>query len=262
MELKFYKYQGTGNDFIMIDNLRSNLQNHLSANQIKFLCDRHFGIGADGLILLTAAENEDFQMIYYNSDGNESSMCGNGGRCVTAFAQKMGINRNAYRFMAIDGLHESFIEGEVVHLKMGKPSGFQFLDTNSMWINTGSPHYVKLYDESVNDLDVNKLGAEIRYSAAYLNQGGTNVNFVNITEKNRLKVRTYERGVEAETLSCGTGVTACAYTYIIWNNSIEEVKIDTPGGELTVKVTHFNQPDEEVWLIGKAEFVFEGTISV
>ncbi len=262
MELKFYKYQGTGNDFIMIDNRFTSLQNELTVAQIKRLCDRRFGIGADGLILLTISEKEDFEMIYYNSDGNESSMCGNGGRCITAFANKMGMIKDSCRFLAIDGFHEAFIKGGLVHLKMAKPFGFQFIDSNSMWINTGSPHYIKLYDEPVDLLDVNVLGAAIRYNEVYKQQGGTNVNFVNIIDKSRLKVRTYERGVEAETLSCGTGVTACAYTYILWNNSIQEVKIDTPGGELAVKVNHFNQPNEEVWLIGKAEFVFEGTIVV
>ena len=261
MILQFYKYQGTGNDFIMIDNRMLGLENLLSTEQIRRLCNRRFGIGADGLILLTETEGYDFQMIYYNSDGNQSSMCGNGGRCITAFARKMGIDRENYRFLAIDGAHEAFIKDENVHLKMGKPHDFQFLDSNNMWIHTGSPHYIQLCDEPVETLDVKTLGAAIRYNETYKKEG-TNVNFVNILDQNTLNVRTYERGVEDETLSCGTGVTACAYTYILWNNRIEEVTLKTLGGTLKVKVEHFQQPNEAVWLIGEAAFVFEGEIDV
>lgn len=261
MKINFYKYQGTGNDFIMIDNRNRNLHEVLSQTQIDMLCNRHTGIGADGLILLTESENTDFRMIYYNADGRQSSMCGNGGRCITAFALQMGIQKLHYRFEAIDGIHEAQIENGLVHLKMGKPHGFTLFDNNNMWINTGSPHYVQLSDTPVEQLAVKKLGAEIRYNKTYESEG-TNVNFVNILDKNTLKVRTYERGVEDETLSCGTGATACAYTYMLWNNHISTVDIHTPGGLLQVKVIHFQEDNEEIWLTGPAVFVFSGEITL
>lgn len=260
--LTFYKYQGTGNDFIMIDNRQSKLQDILTEKQIQKLCDRRFGIGADGLILLTEKENYDFQMIYYNSDGRESSMCGNGGRCITAFAKQMGIEKEKYHFLAIDGEHEAqILDNQEVKLKMGKPHSFRMIDTNEMWIHTGSPHYVQLCEEKVENLNVYEMGKAIRYNEEFKAEG-TNINFVNILEKGKLKVRTYERGVEAETLSCGTGVSACAYCYIIWNNSVKSVDINTLGGDLCVEVERFQQENEAVYLIGAATFVFEGEILI
>lgn len=258
--LTFYKYQGTGNDFIMIDNRQNKLQEILAEKDIAKLCDRRFGIGADGLILLTEKEGYDFEMIYYNSDGRESSMCGNGGRCITAFANQMGIKREKYYFLAIDGEHEAqILENQDVKLKMGKPHSFRMMDTNDMWIHTGSPHYVQLCENKVEELNVYEMGRVIRYNEEFKVEG-TNVNFVNIIEKGKLKVRTYERGVEAETLSCGTGVSACAYCYIIWNNSIKTVDINTLGGDLKVEVENFQQETEAVYLIGSATFVFKGEI--
>ncbi|MFN0201831.1 MAG: diaminopimelate epimerase [Bacteroidia bacterium] len=259
--LTFYKYQGTGNDFILIDNRGQQLEKELTTEHIAKLCDRRFGIGADGLMLLSDAAGYDFRMIYYNSDGRESSMCGNGGRCITAFAKKVGLEKEVYHFLAIDGEHEAMEEARGIKLKMGKPHSFQLFDNNNMWIHTGSPHYVQLHNADVSTLEVNELGKKIRYNDTY-KQEGTNVNFVNLVKEGVLKVRTYERGVEAETLSCGTGVTACAYTYIIWNSRIKEVSVLTEGGELWVEVVDFHQESEAVYLIGAATFVFEGKITV
>lgn len=261
MQIHFYKYQGTGNDFILIDNRDNALQ--LTTEQVAFLCDRRFGIGADGLILLENEAEMDFKMVYYNSDGKESSMCGNGGRCVVAFAEKMGIVREKYTFLAIDGVHEASKQGEIVKLRMGKPKDFRMIDTNTFWLNTGSPHYVQIREENLADLNVKQEGAKVRYSPEFAAEG-TNVNFMNLdyNQKGKIKVRTYERGVEDETLSCGTGVTACAYTYIIWNNSVAKVEIETLGGNLSVEVKDFHQETEEVWLVGAATFVFSGKISL
>lgn len=212
-------------------------------------------------MLLTDKEGFDFQMIYYNADGNESSMCGNGGRCITAFARQMGIVKDTYHFLAIDGPHDAAFEGDNVRLKMSKPFDFYMYDNNTYKIQTGSPHYVKLMDTDIAQVDVVKEGKAVRYNAEF-QQDGINVNFVNILNKGHLKVRTYERGVEDETYSCGTGVTACAYTYIIWNNAVQRVEIETKGGNLSVEVQHFHTDSEAVWLIGPATFVFEGTIEL
>jgi diaminopimelate epimerase len=199
--------------------------------------------------------------VYYNPDGRESSMCGNGGRCIVAFAEKMGIVKAKYLFNAIDGLHEATKSGEIVKLRMTKPQGFRTIDSNTFWLNTGSPHYVQIREADIDTIDVKKEGAAIRYSADFQAEG-TNVNFVNIIDKAKLKVRTYERGVEDETLSCGTGVTACAYTYIIWHNKTTKVEVQTLGGNLSVEVIDFYQDTEEVWLVGAATFVYEGNIKV
>lgn len=257
--MHFYKYQGTGNDFILLDNKGKKLQESLSKQTIAAWCDRRFGIGADGLMLLTDREGYDFEMIYYNADGSESSMCGNGGRCITAFAHKMGIIKDVYHFLAIDGEHEAVITKYEVKLKMNRPRGFHLYNSNEFWINTGSPHYVILSENGVDSLDVVKMGREIRYNSEFKAEG-TNVNFVNILERGKLKVRTYERGVEDETFSCGTGVTACAYIYVIWNNSVERVEVETKGGKLWVEIKDFDKESEEVWLVGAASFVFEGEI--
>lgn len=258
--MQFYKYQGTGNDFIIIDNRGKDLHKTLSTKQIATWCDRRFGIGADGLMLLTDLDGYDFQMIYYNSDGRESSMCGNGGRCITAFAKKMGIIKDKYHFLAIDGEHEAMIaENGLVKLKMSRPQGFHLYNSNEFWLNTGSPHYVILAEEDVDSLNMVEIGQKIRYNEEFAAEG-TNVNLVNIVERGKLKVRTYERGVEDETLSCGTGVTACAYSYVIWHNSIEKVTVSTRGGELSVEIKDFDKETEAVWLVGAATFVFEGNI--
>lgn len=262
MEIHFYKYQGTGNDFIILDNRNLRWEKVLTTSQIAFLCDRRFGIGADGLMLLSDSATQDFNMIYYNADGRESSMCGNGGRCIVAFAQKVGLIDQQCTFEAIDGLHEAWIQGQNVKLKMGRPHGFHTISEQTVWLDTGSPHYVHFQESAVSLLNVDREGSQIRYSDPY-REAGTNVNFVNILENGHLQVRTYERGVEAETLSCGTGVTACAYAYFkAHSTSPETIQVKTEGGDLAVQINDFQQANEAVYLIGPATFVYEGNISL
>lgn len=262
MDIPFFKYQGTGNDFVILDNRNLQWEALLSTEQIAFLCDRRFGIGADGLILLSDSPDQDFRMIYYNADGRESSMCGNGGRCIVAFAQKVGLIDEHCTFEAIDGLHEASIAGTQVKLKMGKPHGLHSISSDAVWLDTGSPHYVQFQDTAVSQLNVDQAGSKIRYSEPFKKEG-TNVNFVNVLGKAHLQVRTYERGVEAETLSCGTGVTACAYAYLKSQpEGVETIQVQTEGGKLSVEVNNFQQADEAVYLIGPATFVFEGNISL
>lgn len=260
MNLTFYKYQGTGNDFILVDN-RSPVLSKNDTNLINFLCDRKFGIGADGLILLENSEDprDDFKMIYFNADGNESSMCGNGGRCLVAFARFLKIISDKATFTAIDGIHEAVIENELIGLKMMNVEGVEEKG-NAFFINTGSPHHVIFSDDVVN-LDVKKEGAAIRYSEAYASKGGTNVNFVAPVEEADFKVRTYERGVEDETLSCGTGVTAVALAaHASGKTSALTVDISTPGGELSVRFTPEAKGYSNIWLTGPAKQVFKGEI--
>lgn len=259
MELHFYKYHGAGNDFILIDDRAQAL--HLSEAQVKYLCDRHFGIGADGLMLLQHTTSNDFNMVYFNSDGRESSMCGNGGRCITAFAKQLGLISNQCSFQAIDGLHHASIDEQgIVSLHMQDVDGIQNFETYTE-LNTGSPHYVHFMDD-VAEVDMKKEGALIRYSPKYKEEG-INVNFVQILDDHSLFVRTYERGVEDETLSCGTGVTAAAIAYRQNTNGTQLVHIKTLGGNLQVQ---FNVVDDQciqdVYLIGPAQFVFEGTIHI
>ena len=219
MQLHFSKYQGTGNDFIVIDN-RNGIFDPSNSALISTLCDRRFGIGADGLMLLENCAESDFKMIYFNADGKEGSMCGNGGRCITAFAKNLGIIGNNSTFMAVDGLHESIIRssGEI-ELKMGEISQL-YLSDAFCFLNTGSPHYIKFVDK-LTDISVEVEGKKIRNSEPYRKEG-VNVNFVEEIDKNHLKVYTYERGVEAETLSCGTGVTAASITYFLKDKQKKE----------------------------------------
>ena len=263
--MHFYKYQGTGNDFILLDNRGHNWQERLTQADIARLCDRRFGIGADGLILLSDPKASDFRMIYYNSDGNPSTMCGNGGRCLVAFAHRVGaIGEGECSFEAIDGLHRARLQADgQVELEMIRPQGWQQLSEQEFWLDTGSPHYVRFGVEDLAALDVDTEGRQIRHSEVFAAIGGTNVNFVDVRAENRLQVRTFERGVEAETLSCGTGVTACAYVHLRQQKRNEReltVSLDTPGGTLQVRVFDLMGPKEEVWLIGPATAVFEGNI--
>lgn len=260
MELSFYKYQGTGNDFVMVDNRQQVLSKN-STNLIKTLCDRKFGIGADGLILLENPENDsdDFKMVYFNSDGRESSMCGNGGRCIVAFAHFLGIVTEKAAFTAIDGFHEATIDDDLISLKMVEVEGLSGKDS-AVFLNTGSPHHV-IFTSEVNGLDVKKDGAVIRYSEEYKEVGGTNVNFVEVIDQNSLRVRTYERGVEDETLSCGTGVTAVALAaYATGKVDSTTVHMETLGGTLTVSFEPRDTGFGNVWLSGPAKQVFKGVI--
>lgn len=257
MTTNFYKYQGTGNDFILIDN-RNKTFNRSDQKDIAFLCDRRFGIGADGLILLETHPTCDFKMVYYNSDGNESSMCGNGGRCITAFAHFLGIIHDKAEFEAIDGLHKAEINGDQVSLQMGDVSEVAREDA-FVFLDTGSPHHVQLAN-NVNDLDVKRLGHDIRYSDHYKAEG-TNVNFVEPLSSDSFKVRTYERGVEDETLSCGTGVTAVALAMnYIGETEKNLITLHTPGGILKVRFKKIGNTFSDIWLIGPAKQVFKGSI--
>ena len=260
MHIKFHKYQGTGNDFIVLDNRNKEYQ-ALNNGLVKFLCDRRFGIGADGLMLLNQREGYDFEMTYYNADGGESSMCGNGGRCLVKFATDLGIRRDMYRFIAVDGEHEAEIDpDEIVSLKMQNVKGIKQYHGDFI-LDTGSPHYVKIVS-NVMGYDVYKKGKEIRYSSPFAD-GGINVNFVEQKNHDEIIVRTYERGVENETLSCGTGVTAAALVCYHNENGFNEVTVLTRGGKLTVEYDRVDDDSyENIWLCGPAEKVFEGAIEL
>lgn len=261
MEIKFHKYQGTGNDFVILDN-RTGEYSLLSQPDVKKLCDRKFGIGADGLMLLNTKEGYDFDMTYYNADGRLGSLCGNGSRCVIKFARAIGIKKENFLFTAADGEHEATLDLEgIVSLKMRDVKNIKF-HHNDYILDTGSPHFVR-HTADVMHLDVYKKGREIRYSPEYTKEG-INVNFVEqLTESDKIIVRTYERGVENETLSCGTGVTAAALVCYHNENGFNEVEIQTPGGHLNVE---FERTSEgiftNIWLCGPADKVFEGTMII
>ncbi len=254
--LKFSKYQGAGNDFVMIDNRQVEFDK--TQKNVAKLCHRRFGIGADGLILLEQAEqpDEDFKMVYYNADGSESTMCGNGGRCIVQFAHDLGLIKEQTVFTAIDGRHEAELKGDLIALKMidvpeVTKAGDAFI------LNTGSPHYVK-FVHNIDELDVEKEGKAIRYSDRFKAEG-INVNFIEIGTDLH-KIRTYERGVEAETYACGTGTTAAAIALYISGHSSTSVNIKAVGGQLKVNFTPQNNGFTDVWLTGPAQCVFEGLI--
>ena len=263
MVLRFHKYQGTGNDFIMVDQRDIKYIHHFETQLIKTLCDRRFGIGADGLILLENSPGNDFRMVYFNADGHEGSMCGNGGRCILAFARTLGIFDKATTFDAVDGVHSGKVQSDgTIGMQMRDVNEIISIDKNTHELNTGSPHYV-IY---LNNLPVNvKLeGANIRYSDKYKKEG-INVNFVVEKSVNKLEAATYERGVEDETYSCGTGVTAIALSYAYKHNLLgkNEIFIDMKGGELRVTFVREGMENfTDIWLSGPAEKVFEGTFSL
>ncbi len=259
MSTTFYKYQGTGNDFILIDNrsLEFPKDDH---RRIAQLCDRKFGIGAHGLILLESSEVHDFKMVYYNSDGNTSSMCGNGGRCLVAFAKQLGLIDNKATFDAIDGVHEASIQGNNVRLKMIDINAVQVFDDH-VFLNSGSPHHV-CHSANLDTLDVQTEGAKIRYGAPY-HQAGANVNFVEQITPSSFKVRTYERGVEDETLSCGTGVVAVAIAaHKTERTQDQTVTLHTRGGNLEVSFDYHNNAYKNVFLKGPTALVFQGQIKL
>lgn len=263
--IEFEKYQGTGNDFIMVDHRDASFISHDDEALISFMCDRRFGIGADGLILLEKSEISDFSMVYFNSDGRKSSMCGNGGRCISHFAWRKGLFTTEALFEAIDGLHKTEIvdNGKTVRLMMSDLSRFEQPSTDVYLLNTGSPHYVEFMDAMPEE--VKTRGAIIRYSPAYAREG-INVNFVTApSSKDPINVCTYERGVEDETLSCGTGVTASALAYGIKKGlfGAQEIEVQTKGGKLTVSYVHTGDNSfTDIWLCGPAMQVFSGSIVV
>jgi diaminopimelate epimerase len=253
--LSFFKYQGTGNDFVMID--AREVKVSLSQEEIAAICSRRFGVGADGLILLKNADGCDFRMVYYNADGREGSMCGNGGRCTVKFAADLGIFEKETSFIAVDGPHEALLIEDKVRLKMTDTATVAEVDGNSFY-NTGSPHVV-IYSDNLGALDVNKEGAAIRYNEYWQAAGGSNINFVELKGSQSIAVRTYERGVEAETYSCGTGVTACALDAWQKHQMKSPIAINTLGGQLEVS---FEQNTDgsfsNIWLEGPALRVFKG----
>ena len=260
MQINFQKYQGTGNDFIIIDN-RDLKFNRSNFSLVAKLCDRRFGIGADGLILLQNKVGFDFEMVYYNADGNESSMCGNGGRCIVEYARTLGLVKDKAAFYAIDGNHETFVRQGYISLKMKDVSAVE-MNANFSYLNTGSPHYVAFIN-NVETFNVFEEGKKIRNNSRFKEEG-VNVNFVE-KKYNDLFVRTYERGVEAETYSCGTGVTAAALVASLKNVSTtqNECNIKTLGGNLKVKFNkHSDNSFTDVWLEGPATFVFKGKIEI
>lgn len=260
MKLPFYKYHGTGNDFVILDN-RDGAFNEISNQQVAKLCHRRFGIGADGLMMLNEKPGYDFEMVYYNADGNTSSMCGNGGRCLVKFAYDMGIRKFTYHFIAVDGTHEAEIDNNnIIRLKMQdvneveEHSGYAVL-------NTGSPHYVK-YTNDVAETDVVHTGRAIRNSNHYAKEG-INVNFVESTGEDSIFVRTYERGVEDETMSCGTGVTAASLMSAHNDRGFNRVEVKTPGGHLSVEFSKISDKEfKDIWLCGPATFVYKGEIEI
>lgn len=259
LSIRFVKYQGTGNDFIMIDDRSETFP--VSQPLIEFLCHRRFGIGADGLILLRNAEGYDFRMVYFNADGREGSMCGNGGRCTVRFAQDLGLFEENTTFIAVDGEHKAVACEEEIFLNMSNVAGSK-KDGSDFFLNTGSPHFVR-FVKDVEATEVVADGKAIRYGEVYGPKGGTNVNFTEVMGEQSIYVRTYERGVEDETYSCGTGVTACAlmaYQHLGMN---EPISVKTKGGPLRVSfVAHEDGSFDNIYLIGPAVRVFEGVFEV
>lgn len=259
MHLPFYKYHGTGNDFVLIDGRSVNI--NLTVKQIVKLCDRHFGIGSDGLIIVKHHDSEDFEMVFYNPDGSQS-FCGNGSRCAVAFARLLGIIPNHGTFLAIDGVHPFVVhdsgltDGTVVNIRMRDVMATE-RQGEDLILNTGSPHYITVC-EDLKQLDILPAARAIRYNERFA-ADGINVNFVRYGN-NELWMRTYERGVEAETLSCGTGVTAAALSLALHDASASEIKVHTSGGDLMVKFSRAEQGFDDIWLCGPAEKVFEGVI--
>ncbi|MEY4127420.1 MAG: hypothetical protein RL737_1609 [Bacteroidota bacterium] len=257
MLVQFEKYQGAGNDFIMIDN-RSGKHNTLGIDQIQWMCNRHYGIGSDGLILLNESSEADFEMDFYNPDGSKS-FCGNGARCVVAFANALGVEATTHTFNAIDGIHEYTLEDNSIGIHMGDVNHIEFFGVDSALMNTGSPHYITLSDDLSTENTL-ALGREIRYSAQYI-KDGVNVNLVQVKSSHEIDISTYERGVEGETLACGTGATACAL-FLAFRNQLTQgtVIVNAKGGKLAVRFARNKSGFEHIWLLGPAVKVFNGEI--
>jgi len=251
----FVKYQGTGNDFILIDG-RNNSQNSFTEQQIISMCDRRFGIGADGLIILQNKPRYDFLMDFYNSDGKPGSMCGNGGRCITAFAHDLGIIKQKTSFWAPDGKHQAIFNSHAaISLQMNDVNQIEHHE-KGLFLNTGSPHLV-IIKENDAKFDPYEDGKSIRYSEKYRSEG-TNVNFVQFYDR-FITVSTYERGVENVTLSCGTGTVASAISAFLTKNMLSPVTVKTKGGQLTVKfIPSGKEKYTGIWLEGPAYKTFEG----
>lgn len=264
MKINFFKFHGCGNDFIIIDDREKVFS--LPQKKIEHLCNRRFGIGADGLILIRSHIEADFEMIYYNADGKTGSMCGNGSRCAVSLAFDLAIIKEKCIFIAADGLHQAEIKSIVnknektVAVKMRDVSPIE-INPAFIFLDTGSPHVV-VQKKNIDEINVYEEGRKIRYNERFKDKG-TNVNFIE-KENEFIKVRTYERGVEDETLSCGTGVTASAIASSVINSSEgnNSYKIKTPGGELLVTFKKENNSAHDVWLQGPAVFIYKGETDI
>jgi len=261
VQIHFYKYQGAGNDFILVDN-RNNSVDHHHPELIARLCDRRFGIGGDGMMFLQNVDGYDFEMVYYNADGQPSSMCGNGGRCIVAFAKHLGIIDAETNFLAVDGPHYAKISAE------GDWVSLQMIDVNTVTrdkeayvLNTGSPHYVTLAAD-LKDKDVYSEGSAIRNNDTYRKEG-ININFVEPNAEGYF-VRTFERGVEDETYACGTGVTAVALAMAKHNNQTGHINtpIKVLGGNLNIRFDNDGEKFSNIFLEGPAKRVFEGEVEI
>lgn len=254
-KMTFSKYQGAGNDFILIDN-RDNTFDRSNEQWVQKLCDRRFGIGADGLMLLQNKPNYDFEMIYYNADGREGSMCGNGGRCIVAFARDLGIITDKTVFLAVDGIHHASLSSDLVNLQMIDVHNFE-RDGEAYILQTGSPHYVE-FVEKLKEKNVFQDGSDIRNNAVYAKEG-INVNFIE-AEEGGYFLRTFERGVEDETYACGTGATAAAMAIALHKDLSGDVAIPIRvlGGQLYISFHKIGHHFTHVFLKGPAEFVFKG----
>ncbi len=256
--LPFYKYQGTGNDFILVDN-RQEIFPKNDPKLIAQLCDRKFGIGADGLMLLENDKKADFKMIYYNADGREGSMCGNGGRCLVDFAHFLGIIDENTSFLAVDGIHKAVWGKDRIKLQMQDVQEIRE-KPNYLFLDTGSPHHVQLVT-GLEEFEVGHEGKRLRYGL--YGEAGSNINFVEPLDENTFAVRTYERGVEDETLSCGTGVTAVALAmHHLGKATDDAVTLRTKGGELAVYFRKQGTGYTDITLEGPVEQVFNGTVSI
>lgn len=259
MDIDFNKYQGAGNDFVIIDNRGKSFPAD-NISLVEQICNRRFGIGADGLMLLQNCDGFDFEMRYFNSDGREASMCGNGGRCIVAFARQLRIIENETRFLAVDGAHRAIVEkNDDISLQMSDVNRIEIIE-NDYFLDTGSPHFVR-FVENLDGLDVYTEGRAIRYSDRF-REKGTNVNFVK-QDGNHLAVCTYERGVEDETLACGTGITASALS-AAHKSGVEKgyFSVKAKGGNLSVSFEKGRNGFKNIWLRGPAQYVFKGTITI
>jgi len=259
LKIKFHKYQGTGNDFVVIDN-RSREFDHLSEALVTVLCHRKFGVGSDGLMLVQGADDADFEMVFFNPDGSKS-LCGNGSRCAVVFAERLGLAGASGSFITTDGRHDyRLLDSGEVAVQM-RPAGPPRQVKGHLFLNTGSPHLVVRTDD-VDAVDVAAEGKMLRYLPDFEKIGGTNVNFVAPMGDHDIGVRTFERGVERETLSCGTGVTAVALALAAEVAGPQAVKIHTHGGVLRVRFHKTDAGFDDIWLEGPAQKVFSGEIDI
>ena len=258
--IHFYKWQGAGNDFILLDG-RNGLDIETNPNIINRLCNRHFGIGADGLMVMSLIHGFDFRMTYYNSDGYEADMCGNGARCIVGLAAQLGVFQKEATFLARDGRHTGvLLPGGACKVSIRNVAQSETVG-QGYFLNTGVPHLVVFIDR-IDSVDVERDGSKLRFDSQF-GPDGTNVNFVQLASSH-LMIRTFERGVEAETLACGTGVVASAIAASLKDPQYASpVTCKARGGTLSVSFQpEANQSFSNVWLEGPAREVFQGDIEI